>query len=255
MTNQQWKAFCAFKQEFREICQKWKDEFSEILKPLQKISANQDKVPDYPIENPIVYNTALDEITQDDEIKLIVIGDNPGKNEQLEINRKYLVGLSGKIADNFFKKNPELKTDFRKNVIILNKTPIHTAKTKELLFLSNQNEKIKNLLKESQIWFAKKTVELHIALDCKMWLVGYAEVKNKGIFEDYKKTLLEEYQKTEKGKNAYQKFFVYQHFSMNRFLIDLKEFSENYPQPLSEENLETRLDELGTVRKNQIFGE
>ena len=230
MTNQQWKAFCAFKQEFREICKQWKDEFSEILKPLQKISANQDKVPEYKIENSIVYNTALDEVTEQDEIKLIVIGDNPGKNEQLEINRKYLVGLSGKIADNFFKKNPELKTDFRKNVIILNKTPIHTAKTKELLFLSNQNEKIKNLLKESQIWFAKKTVELQITLDCKMWLVGYAEVKNKGIFEDYKKTLLEEYQKTEKGKNAYQKFFVFQHFSMNRFLIDLNEFSKNLPE-------------------------
>ena len=117
----------------------------------------------------------------------------------------------------------------------MNKTPIHTAKTKELLFLSNQNEKIKNLLKESQIWFAKKTVELHIALDCKMWLVGYAEVKNKGLFEDYKKILLEEYQKSEIGKNAFKKFFVYQHFSMNRFLIDLNEFSENYPQPLSEE--------------------
>jgi hypothetical protein len=255
MTNQQWKAFCAFKQEFREICKQWKDEFSEILKPLQKISANQDKVPDYPIENSIVYNTALDEITQDDEIKLIVIGDNPGKNEQLDINKKYLVGQSGKIAEGFFKKNPILKTDFRKNVIILNKTPIHTAKTKELLFVSNQNEKIKNLLKESQIWFAKKTVELHIALDCKMWLVGYAEVKNKGLFEDYKKILLEEYQKSEIGKNAFKKFFVYQHFSMNRFLIDLNEFSKSFPQHLSQENLETRLDELGSVRKNQIFGE
>ena len=255
MTNQQWKAFCAFKQEFREICQKWKDEFSEILKPLQKISANQDKVPDYPIENSIVYNTALDEITAQDEIKLIVIGDNPGKNEQLEINRKYLVGQSGKIADNFFKKNPELKTDFRKNVIILNKTPIHTAKTKELLFLANQNEKIKNLLKESQIWMAKKTVELHIALDCKMWLVGYAEVKEKGIFKEYRNTLFSEYQKSQESKNAYQKFFVYQHFSMNRFLIDLNEFSKSFPQPTSQENLETRLDELGKFRKNQIFGE
>ena len=255
MNQQQWKDFYQFREEFREICQKWTDEFSEILKPLQKISANQDKVPEYKIENSIVYNTALDEITEQDEIKLIVIGDNPGKNEQLEINRKYLVGQSGKIAEGFFKKNPILKTDFRKNVIILNKTPIHTAKTKELLYLKSQNEKIAQLIKTSQIWFAKKTVELQVALDCKMWLVGYAEVKNKGIFEDYKKTLLEEYQKTEKGKNAYQKFFVYQHFSMNRFLIDLKEFSENYPQPLSEENLETRLDELGTVRKNQIFGE
>jgi hypothetical protein len=255
MTNQQWKAFCAFKQEFREICQKWKDEFSEILKPLQKISANQDKVPDYPIENPIVYNTALDEITQDDEIKLIVIGDNPGKNEQLQINQKYLVGLSGKIADNFFKKNPELKTDFRKNVIILNKTPIHTAKTKELFFLSNQNEKIKNLLKESQIWMAKKTVELHIALDCKMWLVGYAEVKEKGIFKEYRNTLFSEYQKSQESKNAYQKFFVFQHFSMNRFLIDLNEFSKNLPESEKDISLESCLEKLGSLHKNQIFGE
>ena len=138
MTNQQWKAFCAFKQEFREICKRWKDEFSEILNPLQKISANQDKVPEYKIENSIVYNTALDEITAQDDIKLIVIGDNPGKNEQLDINKKYLVGQSGKIAEGFFKKNPILKTDFRKNVIILNKTPIHTAKTKELLFLKSR---------------------------------------------------------------------------------------------------------------------
>ena len=255
MTNQQWKAFCAFKQEFREVCKAWKDEFSEILKPLQKISANQDKVPEYNIENPIVYNTALDEITQNDEIKLIVIGDNPGKNEQLQINQKYLVGLSGKIADNFFKKNPELKTDFRKNVIILNKTPIHTAKTKELLFLANQNEKIKNLLKESQIWMAKKTVELHIALDCKMWLVGYAEVKEKGIFKEYRNTLFSEYQKSQESKNAYQKFFVFQHFSMNRFLIDLNEFSKNLPESEKDISLESCLEKLGSLHKNQIFGE
>ena len=255
MNQQQWNDFYKFREEFREVCKAWKDEFSEILKPLQKISANQDKVPEYNIENPIVYNTALDQIKHEDDIKLIVIGDNPGKNEQLEINRKYLVGQSGKIAEGFFKKNPELKTDFRKNVIILNKTPIHTAKTKELLFLANQNEKLKNLLTESQIWMAKKTVELHIALDCKMWLVGYAEVKEKGIFKEYRNTLFSEYQKSQESKNAYQKFFVFQHFSMNRFLIDLKEFSENYPQPLSEENLETRLDELGKFRKNQIFGE
>ncbi len=255
MNQQQWESFSKFREEFREVCQIWKDEFSEILKPLQKISANQDKVPEYNIENPVVYNTALDQITQEDEIKLIVIGDNPGKNEQLQINQKYLVGQSGKIAEGFFKKNPILKTDFRKNVIILNKTPIHTAKTKELLFLASQNEKIAQLIKMSQIWFAKKTVELQIALDCKMWLVGYAEVKNKGIFEEYKKTLIEEYQKSEKAKNAYKKFFVYQHFSMNRFLIDLNDFSKKFPQPLSQENLEIRLDELGNLRKNQIFGE
>ena len=255
MNQQQWNDFYKFREEFREVCKLWKDEFSEILKPLQKISANQDKVPEYNIENPIVYNTALDKITQEDDIKLIVIGDNPGKNEQLEVNKKYLVGQSGKIAEGFFKKNPILKTDFRKNVIILNKTPIHTAKTKELLFLSNQNEKIKNLLKESQIWMAKKTVELHIALDCKMWLVGYAEVKEKGIFKEYRNTLFSEYQKSQESKNAYQNFFVFQHFSMNRFLIDLNEFSKNLPESEKNISLESRLEKLGSLHKNQIFGE
>lgn len=252
MTQQQWKAFCAFKKEFQDICNFWKNKYSEILKPLQKQIANQDKVPEYPIENPIVYNTALDEVSQSDEIKLILIGDNPGKNEQLEINKKYLVGLSGKIADNFFKKNTELQTDFRKNVIILNKTPIHTAKTKELLFLANQNKEIAELIKTSQIWMAKKTVELQIAVNCKMWLVGYAEVKEKGIFQEYKKTLFEEYQKNEDGKNAYKNFFVYQHFSMNRFLIDLNEFSSS--KETTNKSLETRLNELGTIHKKQIFG-
>ena len=47
------------------------------------------------MQTPIVYNTALDEITKNDDIKLIVIGDNPGKDEQLLQNQKYLVGQAG----------------------------------------------------------------------------------------------------------------------------------------------------------------
>ena len=60
----------------------------------------------------------MDRLTPDDEIKLIVIGDNPGKDEQLTKNQRYLVGQAGKIADGFFKRNPELGIDFRKNVVI-----------------------------------------------------------------------------------------------------------------------------------------
>ena len=87
--------------------------------------------------------------------------------------------------------------------------------------------------------------------DCPLWLVGYAELKGKGLFTKYRDVLQESY------KNAceWEKVFVYQHFSMNRFLFDLNEFSKSFPQPLSQENLETRLDELGKFRKNQIFGE
>ena len=70
------------------------------------------------------------------------------------------MGQSGKIAEGFFRKNPELQTDFRKNVIILNKTPVHTAKTKHLNELS-KNETAKKIILESQIWMAQKTAELH----------------------------------------------------------------------------------------------
>ena len=76
---------------------------------LQKKAAQNTNNVFYSFETPIVYNRDLDKITQDDEIKLIVIGDNPGKDEQLQKNNRYLVGQAGKLADSFFKKNNKKK--------------------------------------------------------------------------------------------------------------------------------------------------
>ena len=143
----QWQVFTGFRKEFKDIIEKWstflknEDEFG-LLQELQKNAADSDNTPAYPLETPIVYNTALDTVTKEDEIKLIVVGDNPGKNEQLEKKRKYLVGQSGKIAESFFARNTELGINFRKNVIILNKTPVHTAKSKELAFLQKEEKKL-----------------------------------------------------------------------------------------------------------------
>ena len=244
MTQQQWKDFNKFREEFREVCKLWKDEFSEILKPLQKTSANQDKVPEYNIENPSVYNTALDKITQEDDIKLIVIGDNPGKNEQLEVNKKYLVGQSGKIAEGFFAKNPELEIDFRKNVIILNKTPFHTAKTKELQLLAKEaGEKIGEIIEESQEFMARETANLAKDLNLEIWLVGYSELKPKGIFALYREALKSAFEDFAKSK-----VYVYQHFSMNRFLVDLKECRD------SSKSLKENLVLIGENHKKEIFG-
>ena len=95
MNEMQWQVFTAFRNEFKDVIEKWtsflknKDEFG-LLQELQKNAAASDNTPAYSLETPIVYNTALDAVTKDDEIKLIVVGDNPGKNEQLEKNRKYL---------------------------------------------------------------------------------------------------------------------------------------------------------------------
>nr|WP_318660453.1 hypothetical protein [uncultured Treponema sp.] len=260
MTEAQWNVFCTFRDAFKKKCGEW-SKFSSELDSLQKTAASSD-TPPYNIETPVVYNTALDDITKDSVIKLIVIGDNPGKSEQLAVNSKYLVGQAGKIAEGFFRRNPELKTDFRKNVIILNKTPVHSAKTKHLNFidheLKSKDSKACNLILESQIWMAQKTAELHKALyDAavqeglsksdlpELWLVGYAELKKGGIFIPYKETLMKEYE----GSDAWGKVFVFQHFSMNRFLVDLKQFCKENPDL----KLTSAISKTGTIHKKEIF--
>lgn len=271
MTSGQYKIFCGFRTEFRSYCDELSSKFGGILQPLQKSACEKD-TPEYPIENPVVYNTALDEITAESEIKLIVIGDNPGKDEQLDKNQKYLVGQSGKIAAGFFKNHPEFDVDFRKNAIILNKTPVHTAKTKHLKSLSScGGEKIKNLIEESQIWMAKKTAELHIGL-CRaaeksessempenaetelafggkpaVFLVGYSELKKNGIFALYRGELKKNYGEGSFGE--WRRVFVFQHFSMNRFSIDLKNFMAENPNL----GIVEAARRLGEIHKNEIF--
>lgn len=247
MTEEEWKIFCDFRTNFRRKTEEWSAYSTELL-PLQALSSQKD-TPPYPIETSIVYNRALDDVMQGDEIKLIVIGDNPGKDEQLSKNNRYLVGQSGKIAEGFFRRNQELGTDFRKNVIILNKTPIHTAKTAHLKYVSkNGGDKIVSLIKESQVWMAKETARLHKALgSTELWLVGYAELKARGIFTLYRDVLKDSYKD---DTNAWDRVFVFQHFSMNRFLIDLKDFRSEHKNL----TLKASIEMLGEAHKNEIFG-
>lgn len=282
MLESQWKIFSAFKKELKEKCLEW-NKFAEQLVPLQKKEALTD-TPDYPFENAVVYNTALDELTPDSEIKLIVIGDNPGKSEQLNINQKYLVGQAGKLAEGFFRKNPDLKIDFRKNVIILNKTPVHSAKTKHLAkiekALKQTNSPASDLIHDSQIWMAQKTSRLHIDLfnaafatytgqpDIpflpELWLVGYSELKPRGLFIPYRDTLAQTYSGqpnstsatyTDQSKSTgtsidpWSRVFVYQHFSMNCFNKDIA----NYQIAHEKIPLKQALEELGNIHKEEIF--
>ena len=121
MTDSEWKYFKDFCNRFKNQIEAWNKKAFNLLSVQQKAMEffNNAK---YDLETPIVYNTALDEIKPEDDIKLIVIGDNPGKDEQLAKNQKYLVGQAGKLGNNFFKNHEELEIDFRKNVIILNKS-------------------------------------------------------------------------------------------------------------------------------------
>lgn len=291
MTETQWQFFTEFKNNFKEQCSQWNEAFATELEPLQRAAASKD-TPAYDLETGVVYNHALDEVTKETDIKLIVIGDNPGKDEQLQRNQRYLVGQAGKIAAGFFSRNPELGIDFRKNTIILNKTPVHTAKTVHLRqLLKSGKPEIIRLIQDSQRWMATQTAQLHQVLcsasctgnnaggknvssdeknggagwcGCQLWLVGYAELKGRGLFLDYRDQLAQSYGvplagTVEAGAVSqgwvpqWNQVMVYQHFSMNRFTIDLADQLSsgkiNSQLPLQEQ-----LAVLGALHRQEIFG-
>ncbi len=253
MTAAAFEAFENFRNDMKKLCSSYSS-LTDELKQLQSDSRGDIR---YELENPVVYNTSYDSITQDDSIRLIVVGDNPGKEEQLDINRRYLCGQSGRIAEGFFRRNGELGIDFRKNTVISNKTPIHTAKTKHIAYLmKNGSESVKEALIQSQIRTAELTARLHKNLcangeNCSLWLVGYSELKEKGLFLNYRDTLKNCYTGCGESGNRmslyWDKVYVYQHFSMNRFLIDLKSFQKE------EVSLQKSLEELGHKHRDEIF--
>ncbi|MCQ2573363.1 MAG: hypothetical protein MJ182_05670 [Treponema sp.] len=252
MTPEQYKVFSSFRNDFKEKIQEWSKFNNELMDLQAKAVPNG---PDYEIQTPVCYNTTLDDITEQDEIKLLVIGDNPGKNEQLAKNRRYLVGLAGKLGEKFFVENPELNTDFRKNVIILNKTPIHSARTEQLRFLiKNGSPDIARIINESQIWMAEQTAQLHMKMqNSQLWLVGYAELKGKGLFLPYRDFLLETYKKSGKTDFFEDSVFIYQHFSMNRFTIDLNNYRK-INNSTDQSKIAEDLKNLGSLHRKEIFG-
>ncbi len=265
MNSRQFQIFDNFRKELKAYCQDFNLRFGKELAPLQAKAAADGGVPFYEIETPVVYNTALDELTEDSLITKIVIGDNPGKNEQMSANQKYLVGQAGKLAESFFRKNPEFNTCFRKNVIILNKTPVHSAKTIHLKsIVKNGSPELKEAINKSTLWMAEKTAELHINLCSaaeseettpELWLVGYAELKGNGLFTDYRDHLKKMYLDAgnspsfHSAHSAWDKVLVFQHFSMNRFTIDLESFT-NKNSILSKPNA---VHQLGKIHRQEIF--
>jgi len=260
--------------KFKKTREKFRNQVEELSASLPKLKDIQQKFADnrsgsknasYIIETPVVYNTALDDITINDEIKMILVADNPGRREQASENRRYLVGPSGKIAQKFFRDNPSLGIDFLKNVIILNKTPIHSPRTVELKELcmmdcpqkvpvktqrcKDREEADKGLLSEalnkSQDFMASLLINFQEALDCSVWIIGYSEMRKGGIFETYTEKLKELYAIREE---MYKQVFFYRHFSMNQFTIDLKQ------QTKDGESVIKSLKRIGKAYRERILG-
>jgi hypothetical protein len=247
MDKTAWNAFTAARTRFKQFT-------GELRRTLPDLQAAQQKLvnarpgPSYRVENPVVYNQALDDVGPEDRIRLILAADNPGRREQAGENRRYLVGPSGKIAENFFRNNPALGIDFRRNVIILNKTPIHTPRTAELRELGRLGgASVAEAIVESQRTMAALITEFHRSLSLgeaepvPVWIIGYSEMKKGGIFEVFTAALGE-------LRKPPAPLFLYRHFSMNQFTIDLGR------QALPGEAVRDSLERIGAAYRERIFG-
>ena len=252
MTAEQWEALASFRERFSKRCAEWTERSSPWLKELQQRAAERGGAPPYPVETPVVYNAALDDARADSDIRLVIASDNPGKDEQRLYNRRYLVGQAGKLAARFFARHAELNIDFRRNAIILNKTPIHTARTQHLRFLLKEGgEAFSALLEESERFMAEGAAALQAAFACPLWVTGYGEMRKGGVFAAYAQAL-SAIRAAEGGSSLEGGLFLFQHFSMNRFAIDLRDSpalkgKESFP-------LAERLRLLGLAHRKEILG-
>jgi len=256
LNRSEWNKFVKARDRFRREVDALARSLPNLKSIQQKLADNRadGKNSSYIVETPVVYNTALDDITSSDEIKLILVADNPGRREQAAQNRRYLVGPSGKIANKFFIDNPALGVDFLKNVIILNKTPIHSPRTVELrelcrLEAQSGGSAISAALEESQKTMASLLLEFHEALnsankDTPVWITGYSEMKKGGLFEVYTESLKSFYVNRQE---LYKQIYIYRHFSMNQFTIDLKQ------QSLPGETAAKSLRRIGTAYRKRIL--
>ncbi|MDR2479782.1 MAG: hypothetical protein LBD48_10790 [Treponema sp.] len=263
MKRRAWSTFVKLRDEYRLSVERFRRRLPK-LRGLQQKLADTRAGGAYTVETPVVYNTALDDVTSASDIRLILVADNPGRREQAAENRRYLVGPSGKIAGKFFCDNPSLGIDFGKNVIILNKTPVHTPRTMELRELCRraagpERNALEKVLEESQREMARLLFEFHKALaPAPVWIIGYSEMKKGGIFETYTVTLRELYSPCFQNRRTggartdiaslSGQLLLFRHFSMNQFTIDLKQRAA--PQKSIAENLA----DIGSAYRERILG-
>ena len=249
MTANAWAAFRTAADRYRAVVDETAAALPALAGLVQRLVDERDG-PSYTVDTPVVYNLALDEFGPDSEIKMILAADNPGRREQAAENRRYLVGPSGKIAENFFRSRPDLGIDFRANVLILNKTPVHTPRTAELRELCRLGGgELSAALAESQRNMAELLAEFWKALKDKagafpVWIIGYSEMKKGGVFEAYTTKLKELCTDPVFMENI----FFYRHFSMNQFAADLKQ------QALPGETTAESLERIGTGYRARVLG-
>jgi hypothetical protein len=202
---------------FRNTIVSWEKKYPELREEIAELIPENS----YPLENFIVYNTDLDKISGEKEIKLIVVADNPGKDEQLDKNMAYLVGKSGVVMKNFLTQNSIIELP-EQQLIILNKTPVHTAST----LLLKKLKKHREFIDETQAYMAHLLRDIHTLFPVPIWIIGMSEIRQKGLFAPWRSEMMN---LCEKEKTLERDLLCFKHFSYGNFSKDIKQTIEENP--------------------------
>jgi hypothetical protein len=203
----------------------------------------------YQIHHALVYNTDLDRLNPNN-IEYILVADNPGQAEQAV--QRYLIGTAGKMARNVL---APLIEDFSKNVLVLNKTPIHTKSTKDIARL---RAPYGTLLEDTQKYMAQLVFDFHKLLKCPVYIVGFSGCRSsKGDWLHQKRNgsypvshtlpyFFEELRKVYSGSDLLENLFLFKHFSYGNFTKDINALKLNLP-------LGDQLTIIGSHYRSELF--
>jgi len=221
----------------------WTKKYSRLKNDIQELVNERKKKNRYPVNEVILYNNNLEKVDPK-KIKYILVGDNPGVEEQRCGYYFAETGRAGQLARVFFKKHM-LVDCFDCEVLVLNKTFIHTPTTKGLKKLTANHE---SLIKESQEYMAKLLLEIMQALPSdkvEVWVVGISQMRDKkGVFQWFREEL----------KNCDQKRVrLFKHFSYGHFCRDLG-LSAKCTDKIGEKALKEILKIKGNGYRREILG-
>ena len=192
----------------------------------------------------IIWNNNLDKISDLSHIKLIVCADNPGLCELQDNIYLSPNGKCGVMAKNFFQR---LNLNLHEEVIVLNKTPIHTCKTKGLKKIP------KNIFEESQIIMANFAIELLKACPkrTELWILGASNAnfgEKNPLFAKYKEIIAQ----AKNDEKLWKKILCFYHFSCGGFYKEVYNYV-NKEDCYKKQILEKALPEIGEKRKEKFF--
>lgn len=195
MTQEQFDKLQHIRKDFKKKVEEFNEKYPQMKDEILGLYHKK-----YDLKKAFIYNRKLDDLKVEDNIKYIWVTDNPGFNEALQ--ERYAVGSSGKGAKNFMETFKFVK-NYDKEVLVLNKSCLHTRITNDLKKLKNYKE----IIDESQIYMAQLTADLLAVFNCPLWILGISNLNN--LFSPYTNKLI--------NNINLEETYLYYHFSQGQF--------------------------------------